>query len=226
MRDPAHLADLHQDEARLRGHAAVEAARQRPVPAGDHRRHHPVPARDVRDLEVLAPPARVRDVDIPRDAVHGLDEVRVREEAGVQEGDGDAPARGTRSGAPMRSGVGRIGIASAETEWRRSASRAVPNRRAQSRHRPRRGSQPGVFALTSETRSGSIPLAGDPVLHGDRPVAGRAVEGPLGGGVGRRGRRGGVARRHGSGQPTIIPLRGVKSCGAPPRMRAGGARTL
>ena len=64
------------------------------------------------------------------------------------------------SGAPMRSGVGRIGIASAETAWRRSDSSAVVNRRTQSRHRPSRGSQPGVFALTSETRSGSIPLAG------------------------------------------------------------------
>ncbi len=64
------------------------------------------------------------------------------------------------SGAPMRSGVGRIGIASAETEWRRSASSAFENRRAQSRHRPSRGSQPGVLALTSETRSGSIALAG------------------------------------------------------------------
>ena len=35
----------------------------------------------------------------------------------------------------------------------------MANRRAQSRHRPSLGSQPGVFALTSETRSGSMALA-------------------------------------------------------------------
>src|SRR3954471_2002187 len=59
------------------------------------------------------------------------------------------------SGAPMRNGVGRMGIGSAGIEWRRKDSRALPKRRAQSRQRSRRGSQPGVFAVTRETRSGS-----------------------------------------------------------------------
>ena len=96
VRDAAHVADLHQHQPRLGGDAAVEAAREVAVPAGHHGGHHPVPAGVVGPLDVLPAPPRVGDVHVLDDAVLRLHEVGMGVEAGVEERDGDARARGTR----------------------------------------------------------------------------------------------------------------------------------
>ena len=105
--DAPRAPALDEHEARLRGQAAVEAVRQAAVPAGHHRGHHAVPARGVRRLEVRAARPAARDVDVADDAVLRLHEVGVGVEAGVEEGDGDAPPAipfATRPAAPRWAG--------------------------------------------------------------------------------------------------------------------------
>ena len=92
MRDAAHLADLDQHEARLGGDARGRSRPESvPFPQATTDVIIPCQLETSGLVEVLAPPARVRDVHVADDAVRRLDEVGVGEEAGVQEGDGHAP---------------------------------------------------------------------------------------------------------------------------------------
>ena len=138
-----------------------------------------------------------------------LDEVGVGVEAGVEEGDGDAAAAVLVEGARGARGVGRIaapGVSTAALRGSAGTASAAWKRRAQSRHRPRPACQPGVFAITRPTRSGS--RASDGTRSDARHVAAaeRALERRravvAGRGLARRAQVGG----HGEGG-SIIALR-------------------
>ena len=208
--DPARGADLDQDESGLGGEPAVEAAREPAVPAGHDRRHHAVPARLVGLLEVGAPCPGGVDVDVAQDAVARLHEVGVGVEAGVEEGDGDAPPGAVFRGAQADRGrqdrhpaPGEAGVVGLRLGERGGEARGA--RRAQARFR----APPRVVGEDEQQHLGVEVLRARGAARAEVGPAERALASVAHGGRSIRERKGVAAE---AGAPSAI--RGVPRLGA------------
>jgi hypothetical protein len=91
--DAREATDLEEDDLALAGEALVAPAREVAVAGADDAGHHAVPGVRVGGHQVLDAVLAVEDVEVLADPGPRGHEVRVSEEARVQEGDGDAAAR-------------------------------------------------------------------------------------------------------------------------------------